>query len=110
MKATKRPWEVVPREDGTFDIWTKAGETPYTIHIAIVRRLGNGLQKQGKAHARLIVKAVNLHDELVEALEGYVKAVEMFERLSSKDVRWWANTFDALLKGGIRGNDERQEN
>jgi len=34
---------------------------------------------------------------VAEAADGYVKAVEMFEGLSSKDVRWWADEFRAVL-------------
>jgi len=34
---------------------------------------------------------------VAKAADGYVKAVEMFEGLSSKDVRWWVDEFRAVL-------------
>lgn len=54
-KATKRPWGVGP--DG--GIWCQDGEVPLF----------------NPANASLIVRAVNLHDELIESLQIAYKAM-----------------------------------
>ena len=76
MEATKRPWEAVERQDGTFDIWTKASKISYTILVATVRRSAKGLQEQVRADARLIVTAVNNFEEAIGACKSALRALE----------------------------------
>ena len=81
MDATKRPWIVAKDPDNNVigrdvleGIW--AGEDigpdrPGNIQIARITYGGKSRQ-ENNANARLIVKAVNLHDELVDLLKSYI--------------------------------------
>ncbi len=75
MNATKRPWTVAyyATQDG------QGGSSHYTIKYGsetVVRSEGQVADDRDEANARLIVLAVNLHDELVEALENMVGCIE----------------------------------
>ena len=58
-KATKRPWEILPMP-GQSGYWLDSED----YNIAVITKV----DPNWRANAALIVKAVNLHDELVEAL------------------------------------------
>lgn len=72
-KATPRPWKCRPRRSRHRAYWIVADDGLKELYVALVEtRLG-----REKPDAELIVRAVNAHDELVEALRiarGYVKA------------------------------------
>ena len=67
-EATPRPWEW---HKGTF--WIRSSANAIVAETGIDVRPADVddriLEEQAEANAALIVKAVNLHDELVEALE-----------------------------------------
>lgn len=60
MSATPRPWAVYDEGDGDFSKWVISSETGVVTDN--IRR----------ADAELIVRALNAHDALVEALDGLV--------------------------------------
>lgn len=69
--AEPRPWILHPLP--AREVWLKRE------HWAIGRRGGKGVALafgEDDANAALIVKAVNLHDELVAALRGLVEEIE----------------------------------
>lgn len=63
MDATKRPWKIRERLNQTPQIWD--GETG-------ICRMDDRRNGETEANARLIVKAVNIFDEMVDLLESYV--------------------------------------
>ena len=68
-EATKRPWFIPDYGFGCPVIY--GGDDPKRIYplVKVALRRGSEDAAEAKANAALIVKAVNLHDELVEALE-----------------------------------------
>jgi hypothetical protein len=69
-EATPRPWELRQRNrDGKFFIDAESGGEGYTLAI---------FEEVDEPNARLIVKAVNLHDNLVQALEVLVEGHRLF--------------------------------
>jgi len=73
MKHTKTPWVSGPccgGEDYPYTIITKGMET-----VVIVPKQENGVME---ANAQFIVKAVNCHDELLEACKGLLMQTHGF--------------------------------
>jgi hypothetical protein len=66
MTYTPTPWHILREGDGVIAIGNKS-----LPHVAVVRYSHNpALSKEtGKANAAHIVKCVNMHDKLVEALK-----------------------------------------
>ncbi len=54
----------------------------------------------GEANAKRIVKAVNCHDDLYEALRGIVAQFSLVEPLYAKDREYIAQTDKALARAG----------
>lgn len=72
-KATPRPWNI----ESYYAIWADK--------VPIAQMISHGKTEEAtKANAALIVKAVNLHDELVKALRDHV---DMFEVVANC-VKW----------------------
>lgn len=88
-QATKRPWIV---SDNKFEITEIDNDSIIcaTDFIDIPKKIY-------KANARLIVKAVNCHDELVEALKGVVRAIEYLNGTTKHSILY-NNAKQALSK------------
>lgn len=75
-QATPRPWKykLSPAEHGTpAQAWIMGGDG-----LCVVMKQNCGGDQDAKANARLIVNAVNCHDELVEALKkAQVRLLEL---------------------------------
>ena len=108
MEATPRPWEV----DADFDYelcFTEGGEAmsgwqiygPKSWPVAAVWVEGIVDRPTGRANAELIVRAVNSHDRLVEALEALVGEIE------SSDTEWGISS--SLLVGAYLTRDQLAE-
>ena len=67
-EATKRPWYAT--HDGTTYYHIQSAAINEDNYVARV----DAMDSQGDANAEFIVKAVNNHDALVEALEAVVEA------------------------------------
>lgn len=67
-RHTPVPWRV-GRSNGHFDIFTQAGELVAAMNIGHIAG-------EEKANAAFIVRAVNVHDDLVAALEAMVAQLE----------------------------------
>lgn len=72
---TKTPWEFVPAQAGRIS-WNafirapKEGDMPYALEVAGGDYTGYGGNERRTADLQFIVKAANVHDDLVAALEA----------------------------------------
>lgn len=89
-KHTPTPWEV-------------NGDTYVTVNSLIIahcKQHGNTTLEDAEANAAHIVKAVNCHDDLVEALDMVAKAIDQFgdAKLTFSQIQ---NITAALKKAGV---------
>ena len=87
--ATPRPWKVNPEgqeeyKTGSWEITSniKFGEDPDDTCVALCYSYN---AQDAEANARLIVKAINCHDELVEALKKSQSALNSVLKYSHGD-------------------------
>lgn len=78
IQATNRPWAISMGSKTTI---CRPADLPQNQRCIIAEMRTNvmGLPisiEEAEANAKLIIKAVNYHDELVEALKGAVRAIE----------------------------------
>lgn len=88
-QATKRPWKFQPAY--------RAKLSPRIISEDKERKEICYFNLDGSANAKLIVKAVNCHDELIEALKGTVRAIEYLSGTTKHSILY-NNAKQALSK------------
>jgi hypothetical protein len=78
-QCTPTPWFQSHRQraDGNYatEIYDQSGETIATVSWYPVKTIDGGTISLREVHAHNIVHCVNVHDELVEALEACVKVL-----------------------------------
>lgn len=79
--ATPRPWKVIGRTVGQYDI---EGPQPYAV-----------AQSMAEADADYICRAVNSHDALIEALAQFVRHYDKLRELKAPSVNDFA--YDASI-------------
>lgn len=76
MNSTPRPWTITKEKFRTFD---NEVHSNISIHTMIGEERIALLGQNKEANAELIVRAVNAHDELVEALKKILDPETMIE-------------------------------
>jgi hypothetical protein len=104
MSATPRPWEAVPSktEHGETTICIRGqGEFICTMDVVAVNDSPYRLPESGPANAELIVRAVNAHNVLVEALERLKKSALLISVLrqcgGEADDKAWSKLFNDTM-------------
>ena len=92
MKHTETPWESEPG-DGDNEAYLVTG--PGGCLIAVVN--DEGQPQDNEANAAFIVKACNLHEELVEAAEAAIESMDEFT-IDAQSVGMAAQKLRAVLK------------
>ena len=80
MDATKRPWRIDSREDRSLIGILGPDDLEFDPNPVAAVNLN---RPESYANARLIVKAVNLHDEMVGALEFSLNELSEAKRLAA---------------------------
>lgn len=108
--ATKGPWMYLPPLGEGDHLIVSHKVTGYgNFHVAVVHG-----GKQAEANARLIVRAVNAHDELLVAAKAMIEAAEPFmaefgddtDAASQKLASAWAKAGKAIAEAEFRQREE----
>ena len=86
MSISPLPWSCEQEKNGAARYWLRSGEQ-------YIGSIGNGTngeesQKRAKDNCDIIMKAVNAHDKLIEALEGLI--------YQARDMRGVIDEFSAM--------------
>jgi len=74
--GTKRPWSISTEKQAMYRRMIMQGDSCVAVTSISPDNFRGISIAEGEANARLIVKAVNCHDELVEALKAIVDDIE----------------------------------
>ena len=95
-KHTPLQGQLKHRNNGTL-IYIDNGEEHLWQMDSLCSVAGNSLDET-KANAEMIVKAVNNHDKLVEALKGFIDNCAENPKIATNQIQYYKSHFKKLLQ------------